>query len=336
MAPNLPDMTNATSRSPLGAVLIGRNEGDRLKACLHSLVPVCDRVVYVDSGSDDDSVAFAESLGVLVVVLDCGQPFTAARARNAGFERLMAEADPPGFVQFIDGDCRVEPGWLDAGLSALRADPGLGLVTGWRSEIHPEASVYNALFQMDWRRPAGPIVACGGDMMVRTRAFREIGGFNPQVIAAEDDEFCLRLGQAGWKLERLPLAMSWHDAAMMHFGPWWRRTIRDGHGFAQVGHLHPEHFRRERLRVWVYGLALPLLFLAGLGLAPWLSLAVLALYALSWLRTARNLRRRGLRLDMAARQAVLLTVSKIPNLFGMMIFHGRRLAGGDMKLIEYK
>ncbi len=323
-------------KSSLGAVAIGRNEGERLKACLRSLKAVCDRVVYVDSGSSDDSLAFARSLGVLVVELDRSVPFTAARARNAGFERLVADESPPEFVQFVDGDCRVEPGWLEAGLTALEADPGLGLVTGWRSEIHPDASVYNAMFQMDWQRPAGAIKTCGGDMMVRTEAFRQVGGFNPRVIAAEDDEFCLRIGQAGWRLERLPLAMTWHDAAMTRFGPWWRRTIRDGHGFAQVGYMHPSHFRRERMRVWIYGLVLPLLFLAGLIFAPWLSLAVLALYGISWLRTARNLERRGLAPAMARHQAVFLTISKIPNLFGMMTFHLRRLTGDDMKIIEYK
>jgi hypothetical protein len=46
-----------------GLSVIGRNEGDRLKSCLQSLVPACDRVVYVDSGSTDDSVTFARSLG---------------------------------------------------------------------------------------------------------------------------------------------------------------------------------------------------------------------------------------------------------------------------------
>lgn len=330
------EMTDQTERPSLGAVVIGRNEGERLKACLRSLLLACDHVVYVDSGSTDGSVAFARELGVSVVELDPRLPFTAARGRNAGFEHLELTGKLPEFVQFVDGDCRLEPGWLQAGLAAISADPGLGLVTGWRSEIHPHRSVYNALFQLDWHRPAGAILSCGGDMMVRSSAFKQVGGFNPRVIAAEDDEFCLRLGKAGWRLERLPLTMTWHDADMTRFGAWWRRTIRDGHGFAQVGHMHQEHFRRERWRVWIYGLALPLVFLAGLVWAPWLSLAVLALYLASWFRTARNLQGRGVGRDMALRQAVLLTISKLPNLYGMMTFHARRLFGNDMTIIEYK
>ena len=319
------------TRPTLGAVVIGRNEGDRLKACLHSLVPLCARVVYVDSGSGDDSVAFARSLGVTVVELDTSTPFTAARARNAGFEALLAGGELD-LVQFVDGDCKVQPGWLEAGAAALAANPDLGLVTGWRSEIHPLASVYNQMCQVEWRRPAGPITACGGDMMVRIKGFRQIGGFDPTVIAAEDDEFCLRLARAGWKLERLPVEMTLHDAAMTRFGQWWRRAMRAGHGFAQVGRMHPPHFRRERLRVWAYGLVLPLLFLLGLFTSGWISLAVLALYALSWWKTWRGLSGQ----PMAAKQAALLTLAKIPNLLGMLTYHQRRRKGEDMRIIEYK
>ncbi|HCT44889.1 MAG TPA: glycosyl transferase, partial [Phycisphaerales bacterium] len=70
----------------VGVVAIGRNEGERLKRCLTSAVACTDRVVYVDSGSTDDSVEFAESIGVEVVDLDTSIPFTAARARNAGIK----------------------------------------------------------------------------------------------------------------------------------------------------------------------------------------------------------------------------------------------------------
>jgi GT2 family glycosyltransferase len=334
------------TRPTLGAVAIGRNEGDRLKACLNSLVPLCERVVYVDSGSSDDSVAFARSLGVIVVELDTATPFTAARARNAGFQALLAgdglagdglagdDLDGGGLdlVQFVDGDCKVQPGWLEAGAAALAANPDLGLVTGWRSEIHPLASVYNQMCQVEWRRPAGPITACGGDMMVRIKGFRQIGGFDPTVIAAEDDEFCLRLAQAGWKLERLPVEMTLHDAAMTRFGQWWRRALRAGHGFAQLGRMHPPHFLRERMRVWAYGLVLPLLFVLGLLTSGWISLAVLALYALSWWKTWRGLSGQ----PMAAKQAALLTLAKIPNLLGMLTYHQRRRKGEDMRIIEYK
>ena len=319
------------TRPTLGAVAIGRNEGDRLKACLRSLVPLCERVVYVDSGSRDDSVAFARSLGVTVVELDTITPFTAARARNAGFEALLAAGDLD-LVQFVDGDCKVQPEWLQAGTEAMAADPELGLVTGWRSEIHPQASVYNQMCEVEWHRPAGAIETSGGDMMVRVAAFQQVGGFDPLLIAGEDPEFSLRLGKAGWRLERLPVSMTLHDANMTAFGQWWKRTVRTGHCFAQIGQMHPPHFRREILRVWAYGLILPLLALIGLFTSGWLLLLVLAVYELSYFKTLRGLKGQ----PMAARQAALLTLAKIPNLLGMLSYYRHRRSGEAMQLIEYK
>ncbi|MEZ5917333.1 MAG: glycosyltransferase [Parvularculaceae bacterium] len=47
-------------------------------------------IVYVDSGSTDGSVESAKAVGAIVVNLDMSAPFTAARARNAGFKTLQA------------------------------------------------------------------------------------------------------------------------------------------------------------------------------------------------------------------------------------------------------
>ena len=97
-----------------GVVAIGRNEGERLKRCLEA-VSNAAQVVYVDSGSTDGSLPWARQAGVEVVELDLALPFTAARARNAGFRRLRAIAPNLKFVQFVDGDCELNSGWPDSG-----------------------------------------------------------------------------------------------------------------------------------------------------------------------------------------------------------------------------
>ncbi|MBY6004053.1 glycosyltransferase [Salipiger bermudensis] len=319
-------------RPPVDVVLIGRNEGARLTAALASVAGQARQVVYVDSGSTDDSLAEARRADATVVALDPATPFTAARARNAGFEALK----DPQFVQFIDGDCTLVPGYLESARAHLAATPQLGLVTGWRSEIHRNASLYNQMADFEWRRPAGQIRACGGDMMVRAEAFRAVGGFDATVIAAEDDEFCTRLRKAGWRLERIPAEMTRHDADTHRFGQWWTRALRTGHGFAQVGALHPEYFLRERQRALVYGLALPLFILLG-GLLWWgFPVAGLCVYALNYYRTARGLIRDGLPPREAYRHSTLLTLSKIPNMIGMATYHWRRRRNAQMRIIEYK
>ena len=316
----------------IDAVVIGRNEGARLTRCLLSLQGQVRRVVYVDSGSSDGSVEVARGLGAQVVALDMTQPFTAARARNAG----LAVVQRPDFVQFVDGDCEVVKGWLAEAASALESDEKLAVVTGWRSEIRPHDSVYNAICDDEWHAPAGPITACGGDMMVRRAAYDQVGGFNEMVIAAEDDEFCIRVGAAGWQLLRLPSDMTRHDAAMHTFGQWWKRAVRAGHGFGQVGDMHEGYFAAPRRRILIYAVMFPALLVAGLLLWRPLALAVLTIYAASFARAALRFFKGGKGAGEAMHHALLLVLSKFPNLIGFIQYYIRKRRGAQMRIIEYK
>lgn len=57
-------MTDLSVMTPgVGAVIIGRNEGARLVACLASFPGWVRPLVYVDSGSTDGSVAAARAAG---------------------------------------------------------------------------------------------------------------------------------------------------------------------------------------------------------------------------------------------------------------------------------
>ncbi len=317
-------------------VLIGRNEGERLVQSLATVVPQARRVVYVDSGSTDDSVANAQKAGAEVVNLDMSVSFSAARARNAGLNMLMAHDDPPEFVQFLDGDCRMVEGWLDAAEARLRAAPDLGFVTGRQAELHRDQTVFNQMLDFEWKRPEGEIDSCGGNMVVRVSAFQDVGGFDASVISSEDDEFCSRLRKAGWRLERIGADMALHDGGRLRFGQWWMRGVRAGHGFAHVGGMHPDYFVRERLRGWVYGLILPIIAVLGILVSPIVPLLVLAVYGLSYLKTMLGLQRSGLPGPEARTHSVFLTLSKFPNCLGMIRYHVRRLSHGQMRLIEYK
>lgn len=331
------DLTAGThSVNSIGVVAIGRNEGDRLRRCLASLSGRFDPVVYVDSGSTDDSLKIAADAGATIVELDTGKPFTAARARNAGYAALRRLRPGQALVQFVDGDCSLLPDWPAAAVAHLEAHPGLGLVTGWRSEIHRDATIYNAICDVEWHRPAGEIDACGGDMLVRSKAFEAIGGFDETLIAGEDEDFCVRLRRAGWNLERLPLGMTRHDAAMTRFSQWWQRAIRSGHAFANVGDKYPEHFQRERQRVWLYGAIFPAIALIGLRFGWSIPAAVALLYLVSYIKTAMGLRHQGLKAQEAAAHSIFLTLSKFPNLAGMLIYYFRKLTRQTMTLIEYK
>lgn len=318
----------------IAAVIIGRNEGARLVNCLNSIASDFSCVVYVDSGSTDDSVAVAHKAGAKVIELDESQPFSAARGRNMGVEFLMSE-NPPDFIQLLDGDCILEKSWIDEAVKTLIDNDNIGIVTGWRSEIHTDASIYNALCDFEWHRPAGEIQTCGGDMLVRSKVFDRVE-FDARVIAAEDDEFCVKVRSSGWKMLRLPINMSRHDADMHRFAQWWQRAVRSGHGFAQVGFMHSGYFQTEQRRVLFYGALLPVIGLMAAIYAPLLLAPVIGLYLLSYIRTASGLLSAGLQRSNAMSQAVFLSLSKFPNLQGMALFHWRRLRHGHINIIEYK
>src|SRR6185312_216286 len=179
----------------VGAVVIGRNEGERLKRCLLSLPDVTS--VYVDSGSSDGSPQWARQNGTETVELDKRELFTAARARNAGFRRLREIQANVRYVQFVDGDCEIVGGWIQAATSFLDQRPDIGAVCGRRRERFPAASVYNWLCDQEWDGPAGEARAFGGDVMIRADALAAVGGYRNDMIAGEDPELGVRLRAAG-------------------------------------------------------------------------------------------------------------------------------------------
>ena len=323
----------------VGIVVIARNEGDRLRRCLGSVAGRAGCVVYVDSGSTDRSPELARSLGAEVVELDRSSPFTAARARNEGFGRLLALAPGIAYVQFVDGDCEIDPAWLSEAAAALRREPGWAVVCGRLRERERERTIYNRLADMEWDGPSGEIGACGGIFMARAASFRAVGGFNPDIIAAEDDEFCLRLRRAGGKIVRLPVEMGNHDIAMTRFSQWWRRSVRTGHAYAEGAARHgrseDRHFVPQLRGAILWGLALPA---AALGLA-WptrgLSLGLLAGYPLLYHRIARYWRRRGGTPADARLYAASCVIAKFPHAQGAVRYLYRRLARRPARIIEY-
>ncbi|WP_136475927.1 glycosyltransferase family 2 protein [Pseudomonas sp. DG56-2] len=321
----------------IGVVVIGRNEGQRLERCLASLRGGADKIVYVDSGSTDGSVQMALARGVQVLALDLSVPFTAARARNEGFACLQRLLPAMRHVQFVDGDCEVDAGWLAKAQAFLDAHPEVAVVCGRRRERFPQRSVYNLLCDLEWDTPTGQAKACGGDALMRADAFAAIGGYRPDLIAGEEPELCVRLRANGWKIWRLADEMTLHDAAMTRFSQWWRRSMRTGYAFAEGTFLHgaaPElHWQRESRRAWIWGLGVPLgIVLASVLLGGW-GLLLGLIYPLQAVRLAR----RGSR---SARenwlQAVFLVLGKFPEMLGQLKFLLNRYGSGKAALIEYK
>lgn len=327
--------------SKIGVVVIARNEGNRLYQCLLSVLDHGVTIVYVDSGSTDGSVALAKSLGVYVVELDLSIPFTAARARNAGFEYLLKIEPNIEFIQFVDGDCRVVEGWLTSALSELLAQPDVVVVCGRRREEFPANSVYNRLCDIEWNTPIGEAKACGGDSMMRANALKNVGGFNPTLIAGEEPELCVRLRQAGGKIIRIDADMTLHDAQITHLSQWWKRSLRSGYAYAEGASLHghsaEKHWVKESRSIWYWGFLLPLLAFVTAWITFGLSLVLLLMaYIFLGYRIYKNAIHRGFSSENALIYSLFCVLGKFPQVQGEIKFHISQLLNKQSTLVEYK
>ncbi len=328
---------SAASPSIVGMVIIGRNEGERLRRCFESSRVIGARRVYVDSGSTDGSVALALDAGIRVVRLDMSRPFTAARARNEGLRQLQRECPEVTLVQFMDGDCELLPRWLEAAESFLAQHPDVVAVAGRLRERYPDKSVFNLLCDIEWNTPLGEARSFGGIVLVRTDAVASAGGFREDLIAGEEPELCVRIRARGGRLWRLDEDMAWHDANILHLAQWWRRTLRSGHAFAEGCALHgrpPErHFAAETRRALLWGAALPVVIIALACVIPW-ALFLLLIYPLQWLRIGFGLARRHVPIPWL--QGAFLLLGRFPEALGALKFYRGRLIGRRSALIEYK
>jgi GT2 family glycosyltransferase len=326
-------------KAQVAVVLIGRNEGERLRKALES-IPNGLQIVYVDSRSTDDSVALAKQKGCIVVELDMSLPFTAARARNEGFAALIRYAAQIEYVQFIDGDCEIAPDWLPKAIAALADHEEVALVCGRRREKYPQSSHYTSVIDMEWHTPLGYIEACGGDFLIRVSAFQEVEGFDPSWIAGEEPELCLRLRQRGWKLLRIDHDMTFHDAHISRFLQLWRRSIRSGHAFAEgfwnYGHTQERYCLKQILSILFWSFSLPFVILTTFIPSHGFSSIALLFYLVPYSRMISFQQQKGYSKPQARLYARSILILKFAEFFGILTFLYRRLFRRKYTLIEYK
>jgi GT2 family glycosyltransferase len=325
-------------QAAVGIVIIGRNLGAQLSETLDAARRVGAPHVYVDSGSTDASILRAREKNIPVVELDDSQPYTAARARNAGAQWLLRQNPALEFVQFVDGDCILAEQFIARALTVLESDARVAVVCGQRRERFPDASLYNRLAALEWEMPHGEILACGGDALVRVRAFVEVGGYDARLIAGEEPEMCLRLRRAGWKIFAIDADMTYHDARMTQFGQWWTRNVRAGHAYAEGAWMHgraPEHhWVHESASIWLWGAGVWGAAFALSKCSRGVSLGLLLGYPLLGARIYKRSRARGWSRRDARAYAFFCVLGKFPQLQGQLVYLANRRRGRATRLIE--
>lgn len=245
-----------TARPTVAVVMLSFNQCATTLRALESIGPsgLADVEVLVwDNGSHDGTAEAIRARSPHVYVHHSPDNLGVAGGRNAG-ARLAIERFRPDFLCFLDNDLVLTPGYLDALLGVLLADPGVGQVQSkLRYLDRPEVLNDGGGCDISWWRgrtqPVGfgevdkgqydavtACVSCGGAMMVRTSLFEALGGFdlafNP--FGPEDLDFSLRLQRTGHQALYVPAAMAYHA---------------ESHSFAPRG--YDEGYARVKAQHWI-------------------------------------------------------------------------------------
>lgn len=318
-------------------VVIGRNEGKRLLSCLTSLKNFLPQIIYVDSGSTDQSVKNASNFGVTVVELNKNKPFTAARARNEGFEVGFRKWPSIHYVQFVDGDCEVIPEWIEKAYDFLESNPTVAVACGRRSEKFPNSSIYNKMCDIEWNTEVGPALSCGGDALIRASVFKVAKGYNPNLIAGEEPELCFRIKKLNYQIYRLDNAMTLHDANILYFSQWAKRVRRAGFAYANGRWIHAELYPNQIKNTLFYAFCVPLFSLFLLFFSNFLTGLIFFIFIQVYLilKVSFAYRKKGT-LNSILLYSCFLTLAKYFQFLGLLDFYLHKILGKRRKLIEYK
>ncbi|KRG40928.1 hypothetical protein ARC78_12255 [Stenotrophomonas pictorum JCM 9942] len=207
-------MKSAPSLAEVTVVCVTYNSSPLVETMASTLARF-PNVVIVDNASGDDTAARV------------GQKIPHARLitrhTNAGFgaanNQAMAAVQTP-FALLLNPDCSIAPADVQCLLDCLARFPQAGLVgpQSWRDNGTPQLCHRDAFFRPETKgrvRVPDRLVSAewihGCCLLVRTRAFHQIGGFDEIFfLYYEDDDLCLRMAKAGYQCLLQPAARAFH------------------------------------------------------------------------------------------------------------------------------
>ncbi len=173
-----------------------------------------DRLIVIDDGSTDDSIAVLEGLPLqmpltVVVQENCGQ----AASRNKGVSLADTE-----FIALLDQDDTWYPRHCEILVESLRVSPEMGWTYSNCDSVLDDGSLIQArlLDSFPISHPKRDFRTCLSEDMfilpsaslIRKKAFDDVGGFDEQLVGYEDDDLFLRLLVAGWNNAYIPESLS--------------------------------------------------------------------------------------------------------------------------------
>jgi cellulose synthase/poly-beta-1,6-N-acetylglucosamine synthase-like glycosyltransferase len=228
-------------------------------------------VIVVDDGSTDAAALVVGSYRALLISQEHAGP---AAARNRGAAQAKGS-----FLLFTDADCQPEADWIEQMLAPL-SDP---IVAGAKGVYRTRQTSLVARFtQAEYEEKYRRLGRANQIDFVDTYSaayrrdvFRAHGGFDPEFLLDEDQEFSFRLAGAGLRLVFAPMAVVYHQhpATLWEYA---RRKARLAHWKVRVHARHPSRAVRDSYTPWTQKAQIVLVPLAlcaftasAVGLMPW-------------------------------------------------------------------
>jgi hypothetical protein len=206
----------------LSIVIVSWNVRDLLAACLYSIVAtqgdVAAEVIVVDNASTDGTSALVQAFFPWVRLLRVEHNRGFAAGNNLGIQASVGE-----YVMLLNSDTLTPPGALAGLVEFMEQHPDAG-ACGPRL-VHPNQNIQTFTFGCDptlfyllrrganallWKRPLHDWATAriqqvdwvAGTALVVRRAALEQAGLLDETFYAyfEDNDWCLRIRQAGWKI----------------------------------------------------------------------------------------------------------------------------------------
>jgi glycosyltransferase involved in cell wall biosynthesis len=216
----------------VSVVLTTLNEGKNLRHLLDSLVHQenLHEVVLVDAGSEDDTLAVAESYRSRFPRLTLvQQPSRRGEGRNVGAR--LATGD---LLAFIDGDCIANAFWLRRLSRAWAGDP-MRVVAGKTELTGYWAFTKMHRVELPHRGQDTTWPSC--NLAYPRGLFERLTGFDPAFVTAEDIDLNLRAVEAGAKILHEPDAIVYAKARDSITG-FLRQAYWNGYGRKQLTAKH--------------------------------------------------------------------------------------------------
>ncbi len=281
-------MIHAAHRDPnarVAVVLVNWNGAGDTLATLASLDEVVGaealRVIVVDNGSTDDSVARLRRERPGLELVETGKNLGFAGGNDVGIKAAL-EAPEVGWVLLLNTDVEVDPGFL-APLIRACEDPDMGAAgpkiyyydhpdrlwaAGGRLRIRETVAVELGRGKLDgprWNRARDVTYLTTCCLLIPRDVLEEVGPLDPAYfINVDDADWCRRALDAGYRLRYVPESRIWHKVAVATAGSYTpMKTFHTGRSNAVWVRRHAGLFGLVRF-VAANLLALPAAFLREL------------------------------------------------------------------------